>query len=88
MSLGAGGERTEVWRDEEWIVRPLTGAGSGGKTYRCPGCDQQIPPGTPHLVAWPDHGGVDDRRHWHTSCWNARDRRGARFPRSRNAFRR
>jgi hypothetical protein len=38
----------------------------------------------PHLVAWPADteqaawhggGGLDDRRHWHTPCWNARLRR-------------
>ena len=31
------------------------------KTYRCPGCDQVILPGTPHVVAWPaaDHGSVE-----------------------------
>ena len=24
------------------------------KAYRCPGCNQLIPPATPHVVAWPD----------------------------------
>ena len=28
-----------------------------GKRYRCPGCDQEIPSGVPHVVAWPEHGG-------------------------------
>lgn len=74
----------ESWRGEQWTVRQLAG-GTGGKHYRCPGCDQEIPPGVGHLVAWPEHGGVEDRRHWHTACWNARDRRGARLQRSRNA---
>ncbi|MCH6162669.1 ATP/GTP-binding protein [Streptomyces marispadix] len=78
-----GIERTEEWRGEEWAVRQIGGA--TGKRYRCPGCDQEIPPGVPHVVAWPRLGGVDDRRHWHKSCWNARDRRGARVQRSRNA---
>ncbi|MEU6344303.1 MULTISPECIES: ATP/GTP-binding protein [unclassified Streptomyces] len=81
---GRGGERTESWQGEEWTVRPLAGS-SGGKRYRCPGCDQEIPPGVGHLVVWPEYGGVDDRRHWHTACWNARDRRGVRPQRSRNA---
>ena len=47
------------------------------KTYRCPGCDQEIRPATPHVVAWPAESGrgLEDRRHWHTPCWNARDRR-------------
>jgi hypothetical protein len=84
LGLGRGLERKETWQDEEWIVRPLAGS-AGGKFYRCPGCDQEIPPGKGHLVAWPQYGGVEDRRHWHTSCWNARDRRSARLQRSRNA---
>jgi hypothetical protein len=84
---GAGGgyglERTESWRGEEWAVRPV--AGSPGKRYRCPGCDQEIPAGVGHVVAWPRYGSVDDRRHWHRACWNARDRRGARTLRGRGA---
>jgi hypothetical protein len=35
-----------------------------------------IPPATPHVVAWPSDIGIDERRHWHTACWKARDRRG------------
>ncbi|MEZ5090656.1 MAG: hypothetical protein R2719_13675 [Micropruina sp.] len=48
------------------------------KPYRCPGCQQVIPTGTPHVVVWPREPGlgstraVDDRRHWHNSCWNRR----------------
>jgi hypothetical protein len=72
--------------DGDWVVRPLTGAGSD-KTYRCPGCDQEILPRTPHLVTWPAYprdsdldpwdteSAADWRRHWHTVCWRARDRR-------------
>ncbi|RSO22911.1 ATP/GTP-binding protein [Streptomyces sp. WAC 06725] len=85
--LGAGRyglERTEEWRGEDWVVRHL-GGGGAAKHYRCPGCDQEIPPGVPHVVAWPREGDVDDRRHWHKACWNARDRRSARLQRSRNA---
>ena len=65
--------------DGEWSVRAVAG---GEKTYRCPGCDQEIAPGVGHVVAWPADGRGDlaDRRHWHTGCWNARDRR---FPTSR-----
>ena len=54
------------------------------KDYRCPGCDQPIPPATPHVVAWPVEGstiaggGLDERRHWHRSCWDARGRRRPR----------
>ncbi|MFG2527750.1 ATP/GTP-binding protein [Streptomyces sp. NPDC048516] len=82
---GSGGwETTEDWRGEDWVVRHV-GGGGAAKRYRCPGCDQEIPPGVPHVVAWPQHGDVEDRRHWHKACWNARDRRSARLQRSRNA---
>lgn len=78
-----GLDRTEDWRGEEWVVRHV--GGTTGKRYRCPGCDQEIPTGVPHVVAWQRLGDVDDRRHWHKACWNARDRRSARVQRSRNA---
>lgn len=81
---GGGGD-TESWQGEEWSVRPVSGASAVGKRYRCPGCDQEIPSGVPHLVAWPEFGGIDDRRHWHKACWNAKDRRTTRVQRSRNA---
>ncbi|MBV9641106.1 MAG: hypothetical protein JO330_16310 [Mycobacteriaceae bacterium] len=58
----------------DYDVRPIAAA-QAGRTYRCPGCDHQIRAGTPHLVVWPtDIGerGIDDRRHWHTSCWTHR----------------
>ncbi|MDT0310655.1 ATP/GTP-binding protein [Streptomyces sp. DSM 44917] len=79
-----GLEQTDHWRGEEWTVRRITGS-AAAKHYRCPGCDQEIPPGVPHVVAWPSLGTVEERRHWHGPCWNARDRRGARVLRSRNA---
>lgn len=62
----------------ESTVRRVRGS---DKTYRCPGCDQLIAAGTPHVVAWSnDHlmgaqAALDDRRHWHTACWEARGRR-------------
>lgn len=77
-----GMERLESWPDGDWTVRPVTGSAS--RPYRCPGCDQEIRPATPHLVAWPE-GDLDDRRHWHTACWRARDRRGVKVHRSKNA---
>ena len=67
---------TEEHPDGEWVVRRLAGDGSE-KTYRCPGCDHEVRPGTPHVVAWRP-GDEAGRRHWHTPCWNARDRRRAR----------
>jgi hypothetical protein len=65
--------------DGDWVVQKVTGA-SSPKAYRCPGCDQEIRPGTPHTVAFraDDAQGVEHRRHWHTPCWGARDRRGPR----------
>jgi hypothetical protein len=73
-----GTQRTEHAADGSWIVRQVTGA-AATKTYRCPGCDQEIRPGVPHVVAWPSDdlrdAGLADRRHWHTPCWHARTRR-------------
>ncbi|MGH8862204.1 MAG: hypothetical protein ACRDVG_13420 [Jatrophihabitantaceae bacterium] len=67
--------RTEHWHGAAYLVRTVTAA-SAVKAYRCPGCDQLIVVGVAHLVAWPaeDANGAD-RRHWHTPCWGARDRR-------------
>jgi hypothetical protein len=74
------GTRRESGPDGEWVVRALSGA-SATKTYVCPGCRQEIPPGTAHVVAWRadhllgDEAAVAERRHWHSGCWRARDRR-------------
>ena len=59
---------------EDYTVRAVRGS---DKAYRCPGCDHEIRPGVAHVVAWPADGRGDltDRRHWHTPCWRARDRR-------------
>ncbi|WP_456870991.1 hypothetical protein [Geodermatophilus sp. SYSU D00766] len=84
--LSARPEQVEEAGDGDWVVRSLTGAAST-KPYRCPGCDQEIRPGTPHLVTWPAYArdsdldpwdtdsAADLRRHWHRACWRARDRR-------------
>jgi hypothetical protein len=48
------------------------------KAYRCPGCDQEIYPGVAHVVVWPEHAGADNRRHWHTVCWERRLQRRRR----------
>jgi len=76
----------QQWRDGDWQVRAISG-GASVKTYRCPGCDQEIRPGVAHLVAWPadDRGDLTDRRHWHSGCWRARDRRGPNLQRGRGA---
>ena len=44
------------------------------KTYRCPGCNQDIPPGTGHLVVVPLDA-PDLRRHWHRPCLEFRRQR-------------
>lgn len=76
-------ERIETHQGLDYRVRTLRGdsaSGSGGP-YRCPGCDQLVPAGSPHIVAWPDHDAeASDRRHWHTVCWT---NRATRQPTSR-----
>jgi len=77
-ALRLGPERTESAPDGDWVVRPVPGAAST-KAYRCPGCDQEIPPGTPHLVSWPAYTpGPAERRHWHNPCWQRRLQRHPR----------
>ncbi|OLF18655.1 hypothetical protein [Actinophytocola xanthii] len=75
--LTGGWQRLESAPDGDWLVRRVTGTGTT-KLYRCPGCDQEIRPGTAHVVVWPadETGGIADRRHWHEACWTARGRRG------------
>lgn len=81
----AGGERRELWAGEDYAVRTVAGA-AAGKAYRCPGCDQQIPPGRPHVVIWPVlDAAAEDRRHWHSGCWAARERRAPGVQRGRGA---
>jgi hypothetical protein len=83
--LSSLGERRESWRGEEYAVRAITGSGAT-KPYRCPGCDQQVWVGLPHVVVWPAFDAdADDRRHWHSACWAARDRRAPGVQRSRSA---
>lgn len=71
----------------EYRVRAVSGSAvPGSAPYRCPGCDQLLAVGLGHLVAWPaDDLDASDRRHWHTACWQARDRRAPGVQRSRNA---
>lgn len=77
---GAGWQRQQSTRDGTFLVRTVPGA-TAQKSYRCPGCQQVIAAGVAHLVVWPewtgdDDGGVAQRRHWHTSCWERRAARG------------
>ena len=75
--LSTGLPRAAAKADGRWIVQNVA-ADSAVKDYRCPGCNRTVRPGTPHVVVWPDQPGigsasaVDERRHWHASCWNRR----------------
>ena len=76
-ALRLGPERIESAPDGDWVVRAMPGEATV-KTYRCPGCDQEIKPGTAHLVVWPAYTpGLAERRHWHRPCWDRRLRRHA-----------
>jgi len=46
------------------------------KTYLCPNCNRDIPPGTGHVAVVPVDA-PDLRRHWHRGCWEGRGRRRA-----------
>jgi hypothetical protein len=70
-----GPPQTQEWPDGVFVVRQVPGA-AATKTYRCPGCNQVIGPGTAHVVVWPeDAAGAEGRRHWHNVCWQRRPRR-------------
>lgn len=80
LDRARGGRSSESGPDGEWTVQQVSGA-AATKTYRCPGCRQDIPPGTAHVVAWSTdallgaEAGLELRRHWHAGCWRARARR-------------
>ncbi|MFT3832120.1 MAG: hypothetical protein QM711_02205 [Micropruina sp.] len=63
--------------DGRWMTQTMPGQ-AATKQYHCPGCDRPIAVGTPHVVVWPQvptvgsSRAVDERRHWHNSCWNRR----------------
>ncbi|MDO5286198.1 MAG: hypothetical protein Q4G45_05180 [Actinomycetia bacterium] len=75
--LGAGYARAAEKADGSWVVRSVPGA-RALKTYTCPGCQNPIGVGVPHIVAWPSQvqwwaqSGVAERRHWHQGCWERR----------------
>ena len=77
VDRATGSRRAEAGPDGEWVVQHVRGS---DREYRCPGCDQVVTPGTAHVVAWRTDSwrgdGVEDRRHWHGACWQARGRRG------------
>lgn len=72
----------ETKADGGWVVQRLSAGaatGASGKVYVCPGCHRGVLRGTAHVVAWPAVPGIgstsalDDRRHWHTFCWERRN---------------
>lgn len=72
--LGMRVETGPSWsRHELFYVRTMSGV-DAIKSNICPGCDNIIPAGISHIVAWPkDVGrGPQDRRHWHSYCWQRR----------------
>ena len=82
-ALRLGPERIESGPDGDWVVRAVPGT-AAVKTYRCPGCDQEIRPGTAHLVVWPAYTpGLAERRHWLRPCWQGRLNRHVRARPSR-----
>ena len=77
------GQRRERWQATDYEVRTVLG--STERVFRCPGCDQEIRNVT-HVVAWPTHDvDASDRRHWHGTCWAARERRTPGVERGRSA---
>jgi len=75
--LGSGHASEVIKADGVFDVRTVAGT-AAVKSYRCPGCGQIINPGQSHVVAWPklpgliSASGLEERRHWHTSCWQRR----------------
>ena len=64
----------DFWADAQTrFIQPY----QANKTYLCPGCNRDIPPGTGHMVAVPPDA-PDLRRHWHRGCWTGRATRGPR----------
>jgi hypothetical protein len=79
----AAAQGTDSWHGADYVVRSVSGS-NAVKPYRCPGCDQLISAGVPHVVAWPNTAlDAAERRHWHTVCWAARERRGPHTSRRR-----
>lgn len=75
-SARGGWTATTHYAGQVWSVREVRGNESG-RSYLCPGCQQQVTAATAHTVVWPEDAmqGLDNRRHWHTTCWAARERR-------------
>lgn len=76
MDVATGGRRIVERRGEDWTVQKVR---SSEKSYVCPGCNHEISPGTPHIVAWASdslfgrEAALAARRHWHVNCWNGQE---------------
>lgn len=72
--LAYGGARRQRRGGREWFVRDVP-AHRAEKTYRCPDCGTDVPPGQAHIVAWSaehlfgDQAAASERRHYHAHCW-------------------
>ena len=53
--IQGGSTREDTYRGMRWTVRAVSGA-SATRSYLCPGCQQDIAPGVPHVVVWPAEG--------------------------------
>src|SRR5690606_26764838 len=73
LERATGGRSATTRQGEEWTVQKVRG---NEKTYRCPGCQQEIAAWTPHVVTWAQdslfgtEAALAARRHWHSSCWD------------------
>lgn len=72
--LGAETVEGPSWDFGRPYILRRVGAAGAKKNYICPGCNGPIFSGMAHIVAWPQEGGgrVEERRHWHTRCWDRR----------------
>ena len=74
LERASGGRRQDQRDGVGWTVQSVR---SSDKAYRCPWCNQEVAPGTPHVVAWANESlfgaqaALDARRHWHTGCWDS-----------------
>lgn len=84
----AGGQRRRdpFANRASYVTDPVTGAQAelqrvqpfqARKEYRCPGCNQEIRSGIGHVAIVP-LGRSDERRHWHTPCYEHASRHGLR----------
>ncbi len=64
----------QATRTGSFLVREVP-ASRAIKSYVCPGCQNSIPAGMAHVLAWPETpsmgfaSGMEQRRHWHKHCW-------------------